>query len=81
MLITSINGATIALLKHDLDLAFMVKDLGLAQFFRGIEICQTFVGTLPNRNLSLILSNVDLIACKPTKIHLFVGLKLDGNTR
>ncbi|GJY06414.1 copia protein, partial [Tanacetum coccineum] len=64
--------------KKALDDKFTIKDLGLARYFLGIEICNTPTGTHLNQRKYILdlLTDVGLVAAKPNPSPLPTNLKL-----
>ena len=82
LLITSddING--IATLKHDLHIAFTIKDPGLARYFLGLEIARSYQGTFLNQRKYIldILQDAGMTGAKPAPFPLPKGLHLSNDT-
>nr|GEV11752.1 hypothetical protein [Tanacetum cinerariifolium] len=81
MLITSDCQQEILFLKQALHQKFTIKDLGLAKYFLGIELCRTLVGTYLNQRKYILdlLSDACLTAAKPKEFPLPIQLKLSLN--
>ncbi|GJR76061.1 retrovirus-related pol polyprotein from transposon TNT 1-94 [Tanacetum coccineum] len=78
VLITGNNSAKILSLKQALHQKFTIKDLGLAKYFLGIELCRTKAGTYLNQRKYILdlLSDAGLTAAKPKEFPLPTQLKL-----
>ena len=78
ILIIGNSAQTIEDTKKALDHKFTIKDLGLARYFLGIELCSTEHGTyLHQRKYVLdLLKDAGLTAAKPTSFPLPQNLKL-----
>nr|GEW55157.1 hypothetical protein [Tanacetum cinerariifolium] len=78
MLITGNSNTAILSLKASLDQKFTIKDLGLAKYFLGIEVCRTKHGThLKQRKYILdLLSDAGLTGSKLATFPLQTQLKL-----
>ncbi|GKB72637.1 retrovirus-related pol polyprotein from transposon TNT 1-94, partial [Tanacetum coccineum] len=78
ILITGNCAEDIQATKVALDQKFTIKDLGLAQYFLGIEICRSTHGThLSQRKYILdLLQDAGLTACKPAPSPMPTHLKL-----
>ncbi|GKA75458.1 retrovirus-related pol polyprotein from transposon RE1, partial [Tanacetum coccineum] len=78
MLITGNSNSEIICLKASLDYKFTIKDLGLAKYFLGIEICKTQHGTHLNQMKYIfdLLSDAGLTGAKPATFPLLTQLKL-----
>lgn len=65
-------------LKQALHNAFTIKDLGLARYFLGLEICRYDQGIMISQRKYIldILDDLGLSACKPPSIPLPTNLKL-----
>ena len=72
MLITGNCSDEIKFLKNALDQKFTIKDLGLAKYFLGIELCRTNAGTYLNQRKYILdlLTDVGLTAAKPKEFPL-----------
>ncbi|GJZ52807.1 retrovirus-related pol polyprotein from transposon TNT 1-94 [Tanacetum coccineum] len=81
VLITGNSEEEIINLKQALDKKFTIKDLGLAKYFLGIELCCTPNGTHLNQRKYIVdlLSDVGLTAAKPTKFPLPTKLKISSD--
>ncbi|GKB12494.1 ribonuclease H-like domain-containing protein [Tanacetum coccineum] len=68
--------------KLTLDAKFTIKDLGLAKYFLGIEICRTKSGTHLNliKYILELLQDAGLTACKPAPSPMPTHLKLSVDT-
>ncbi|GJY59368.1 ribonuclease H-like domain-containing protein [Tanacetum coccineum] len=64
--------------KEALDNKFIIKDMGEAKYFLGIEVCRTAAGTHLNQRKYILdlLQDSDLIACKPNSPPLSKNLHL-----
>lgn len=78
ILITGNSPQEITTLKTALDDKFTIKDLGLAKYFLGIEICKTALGTHLNQRKYILdlLTDAGLTAAKPNPSPLPTNLKL-----
>ncbi|GKD19586.1 retrovirus-related pol polyprotein from transposon TNT 1-94, partial [Tanacetum coccineum] len=78
VLITGNTPTEIDTLKKSLDDKFTIKDLGLAKYFLGIEICHTSTGTHLNQRKYILdlLTDAGLTATKPNPSPLPTNLKL-----
>ncbi|GKD15051.1 retrovirus-related pol polyprotein from transposon TNT 1-94 [Tanacetum coccineum] len=78
ILITGNSDEEITQVKKALEDKFTIKDLGLARYFLGIELCRTETGTyLHQRKYVLdLLKDAGLTAGKPTTFPLPQNLKL-----
>ncbi|GJT43636.1 retrovirus-related pol polyprotein from transposon TNT 1-94 [Tanacetum coccineum] len=78
MLITGNSNSEILSLKASLDHKFTIKDLGLAKYFLGIEICRTQHDTHLNQRKFIlnVLSDDGLTGAKPATFPLPTQLKL-----
>nr|GFB38132.1 retrovirus-related Pol polyprotein from transposon TNT 1-94 [Tanacetum cinerariifolium] len=78
VLITGNSEEEIINLKHALDKKFTIKDLGLAKYFLGIELCCTPTGTHLNQRKYIVdlLYDVGLTAAKPAEFLLPTELKI-----
>ncbi|GJX38783.1 retrovirus-related pol polyprotein from transposon TNT 1-94, partial [Tanacetum coccineum] len=78
VLITGNSVAKIVHLKQALDKKFTIKDLGLAKYFLGMELCCTSTGTHLNQRKYIVdlLFDIGLTAAKPTIFPLPTKLKL-----
>ncbi|XP_071728319.1 uncharacterized mitochondrial protein AtMg00810-like [Rutidosis leptorrhynchoides] len=78
VLLTGNSVSTIEATKVALDSKFTIKDLGLAKYFLGIEICRTDNGTHLNQRKYILdlLHDSGLTATKPAKFPLPQYLKL-----
>nr|GEY47570.1 retrovirus-related Pol polyprotein from transposon TNT 1-94 [Tanacetum cinerariifolium] len=78
VLITGNTPTEIDSLKKSLDNKFTIKDLGLAKYFLGIEICHTSTGTHLNQRKYILdlLTNAGLTAAKHNLSPLPTNLKL-----
>ncbi|GKF15169.1 retrovirus-related pol polyprotein from transposon TNT 1-94 [Tanacetum coccineum] len=83
MLIIGNSSSTIFGLKAALDQKFTIKDLELAKYFLGIELCNTETGTHLNKRKYILdlLSDVGLTGSKPTTFPLPTQLKLSLDKR
>ncbi|GKA84809.1 hypothetical protein Tco_0806463 [Tanacetum coccineum] len=81
VLITRDLEAEIVYLKQALDKKFTIKDLGLAKYFLGIELCCTSTGTHLNQRKYIVdfLYDIGLTAAKPATFPLPTELKLSLN--
>nr|GEZ19608.1 hypothetical protein [Tanacetum cinerariifolium] len=81
VLITGNCTAEILSLKAALHNKFTIKDLGLAKYFLGIEICRTSAGTYLNQRKYILdlLTDKGLTAAKPKEFPLPTQLKLSHN--
>ncbi|GJV10081.1 retrovirus-related pol polyprotein from transposon TNT 1-94 [Tanacetum coccineum] len=81
VLITGNSPSEIQHLKQALDIKFTIKDLGLAKYFLGIEICNTANGTHLNQRkyILYLLTDAGLTAAKPNPSPLPTNLKLSLN--
>lgn len=72
MLIIGTNEHAISLLNFDLDKTFTIKNLSLACFLLGIEICRIDLDMLLNQRKFIvdILRDVRLSTCKPVSLPL-----------
>nr|GEX39315.1 hypothetical protein [Tanacetum cinerariifolium] len=79
MLIIGDLKAKIVYLKQALNKKFTIKDLGLAKYFLGIELCCTSTTTHLNQRKYIIdlLSNIGLTAAKPANFPLPTKLNAD----
>ncbi|GKE31068.1 retrovirus-related pol polyprotein from transposon TNT 1-94 [Tanacetum coccineum] len=70
--------AKLATVRQALDNKFTIKDLGLAKYFLGIEICNTDTGTHLNQRKYILdlLTDAGLTAAKPNLSPLPTNLKL-----
>lgn len=78
MLITGNCASEISAAKLALDKKFTIKDLGLAQYFLGIEICRTSHGTHLNQRKYILdlLNDAGLTGAKPVASPMPTNLKL-----
>ncbi|GKD12940.1 retrovirus-related pol polyprotein from transposon TNT 1-94 [Tanacetum coccineum] len=78
MLITGNSTVEIQTLKQSLDQQFTIKDLGLAKYFLGIELCRTNAGMHLNQRKYILdlLTDVGLTAAKPSSFPLPTQIKL-----
>ncbi|GJY56807.1 retrovirus-related pol polyprotein from transposon TNT 1-94 [Tanacetum coccineum] len=78
MLIRGNSNSEILSLKASLDNKFTIKDLRLAKYFMGIEICRTQHGTYLNHRKYILdlLSDARLTGAKPATFPLPTQLKL-----
>ncbi|GJV85896.1 uncharacterized mitochondrial protein-like protein [Tanacetum coccineum] len=78
MLITNNSTVEIQNLKHNLDQKFTIKDLGLAKYFLGIELCKTYTCMHLNQRKYILdlLTDAGLTAAKPLSFPLPTQLKL-----
>lgn len=81
LLITADDIASIVTLKHDLHIAFIIKDLGLAQYFLGLEIARSSQGTFLNQRKYIldILQDAGITGTKPAPFPLPKGLHLSSD--
>ncbi|GJS68100.1 hypothetical protein Tco_0682665 [Tanacetum coccineum] len=81
MLITSNSTVEIKILKQNLDKKFTIKDLGLAKYLFGIELCKTDTGMHLNQRKYILdlLTDARLTAAKPSSFTLPTQLKLSLN--
>ncbi|GJY49404.1 retrovirus-related pol polyprotein from transposon TNT 1-94 [Tanacetum coccineum] len=78
MLITGKFTVEIQTLKQSLDQQFTIKDLGLAKYFLGIELCKTNAGMHLNQRKYILdlLTDAGLTAVKPSSFPLPTQIKL-----
>nr|GEY07577.1 hypothetical protein CTI12_AA091260 [Tanacetum cinerariifolium] len=78
MLLTGNSQSKILSLKNSLDKKFTIKDLGLAKYFLGIELCKTYAGMHLNRRKFILdlLIDAGLTGTKPSPFPLLTQLKL-----
>nr|GEU42808.1 hypothetical protein [Tanacetum cinerariifolium] len=78
MLLTSNSQSEILNLKNSLDKKFTIKDLGLAKYFLGIELCKTDTGMHLNQRKYILdlLTDAGLTGAKPSPFPLPTQLKL-----
>ncbi|GJV04358.1 hypothetical protein Tco_1337927 [Tanacetum coccineum] len=81
MLITGDCQQEVLFLKQALHQKFIIKDLGLAKYLLGIELCRTSAGTYLNQRKYILdlLSDTGLTAAKPKEFPLPTQLKLSLN--
>ncbi|GKA30497.1 retrovirus-related pol polyprotein from transposon TNT 1-94 [Tanacetum coccineum] len=78
MLITGNSTVEIQTLKQSLDQQFTIKDLGLAKYFLGIELCRTNAGMHFNQRKYILdlLTDAGLTVAKPFSFPLPTQIKL-----
>ncbi|GJS77447.1 retrovirus-related pol polyprotein from transposon TNT 1-94 [Tanacetum coccineum] len=78
MLLTGNSQSEILNLKSSLDNKFTIKDLGLAKYFLGIELCKTDTGMHLNQRKYILdlLTDAGLTGAKPSPFPLPTQLKL-----
>lgn len=78
VLITGDDAPGISALKQVLNEAFTIKDLGLARYFLGLEICRSDKGIIISQRKYImdILANMGLTACNPTSFPPPTNLRL-----
>ncbi|GKF33438.1 NSP-interacting kinase 1-like protein [Tanacetum coccineum] len=78
MLLTGNSQSEILSLKNSLDKKFTIKDLGLAKYFLGIELCKTDTGMHLNQRKYILdlLTDVGLTGAKPSPFPLPTQLRL-----
>ncbi|GJR36640.1 NSP-interacting kinase 1-like protein [Tanacetum coccineum] len=78
MLITGNSQSAILSLKSCLDEKFTIKDLGLAKYFLGIELCKTDTRMHLNQRKYILdlLTGAGLTSAKPSAFPLLAQLKL-----
>ncbi|XP_071694753.1 uncharacterized mitochondrial protein AtMg00810-like [Rutidosis leptorrhynchoides] len=81
ILVTGNSTVDIQEVKQALDDKFTIKDLGLARYFLGIELCRTDKGTFLHQRKYILdlLTDAGLTASKPTLTPLPQYLKLSLN--
>lgn len=81
ILVDGTSETLITRLKHSLDLAFTIKDLGYAKYFLGLEIARSLDGIFFNqRKYTMdIIYDTRMTEAKAVKIPLPYGLQLQEN--
>ncbi|GAA0184678.1 transmembrane signal receptor [Lithospermum erythrorhizon] len=82
ILITGNSLSDINKVKAYLHDVFIVKDMGQAKFFLGIEVFHTSPGVFLNQRKYLldILANADMLSCKPVATPMVTGLLSTDDT-
>ncbi|KAL0458803.1 UNVERIFIED_CONTAM: Retrovirus-related Pol polyprotein from transposon RE2 [Sesamum latifolium] len=82
VLITYVSEDEILQVKHLLDTAFTIKDLGPAKYFLGLEIARSTAGTsiTQHKLIQDIIQDACLLSVKPTSTPLPMGLKLSSHS-
>ncbi|KAL0446094.1 UNVERIFIED_CONTAM: Retrovirus-related Pol polyprotein from transposon RE1 [Sesamum latifolium] len=82
VLITYSSEARITEVKHFLDSAFTIKDLGLEKYFLGLEIARSPSGTsiTQHKFIRNIIRDAGLLSAKPASSPLPPELKLSAHT-
>ncbi|GJR63059.1 retrovirus-related pol polyprotein from transposon TNT 1-94 [Tanacetum coccineum] len=76
MLITENSTVEVKALKQSLDQKFTIKDLGLAEYFLGIELCRTCMHLNKRKYILDLLTDAGLTTAKPCSFPLPTQLKL-----
>ncbi|KAL0345580.1 UNVERIFIED_CONTAM: putative mitochondrial protein [Sesamum radiatum] len=78
VLITSSFEQQIHDVKHFLDVAFTIEDLGPAKFFLGLEIvrCSAGISVRQHNYVRDVIHDVNLISCESANTPLPLGVKL-----
>ncbi|GKC80685.1 retrovirus-related pol polyprotein from transposon TNT 1-94 [Tanacetum coccineum] len=76
MLITENSAVEVKALKQSLDQKFTIKDIGLAKYFLGIELCNTGMHLNQRKYILDLLTDAGLTTAKHYSFPLLTQLKL-----